>query len=99
MNFSLKVFHREYSGSSHPGDLCWKQVSLQMFVFGIFCTLTGFMFQGMVELFLGLFEGKTTSQSRNYCVKFAAVSVLCHAVPLGNFHLQPNRSEFNLTNH
>ena len=84
MNFSLKVFHWDYSGPLHPGDLCWKQVSLHVYGFPYFARSQCFVFQGMVELYLGVFQGKTTSNSRHYCVRIDVVSVLCHAVPLGN---------------
>jgi hypothetical protein len=40
----------------------------------------GFVFQGMVELYLWIFEEGTTSKTRIYCIKIEVDHVLSHAV-------------------
>ena len=42
----------------------------------------GFVFQGMVELYLWNFEEGTTSKTRIYCVKIEVEHLLSHAVQL-----------------
>ena len=42
----------------------------------------GFIFQGRVELYLGIFEKGTTFKTHIYCMKIDVDHVFCHVVPL-----------------